>query len=69
MCFSYFVVPNSDEEEEEEEEGGCGLGCPGNLRPLTVMNVPFQPRLLQVVGPNDPFHFTKTESDLLLKSF
>lgn len=55
VCLPYFV-PHS---EEEERRWLVGLGCPGNLRPLTVMNVPFQPGLLQVVSPNDPSHFTK----------
>lgn len=39
--------------------GGGGVGCPGNPRPLRVMNVPLHSGLLQVVGPNDPSHFTK----------
>lgn len=39
--------------------GGGGVGCPGNPRPLRVMNVPLHLGLLQVVGPNDPSHFTK----------
>ncbi len=39
--------------------GGGGVGCPGNQRPLRVMNVPLQPGLLWMVSPNDPSHFTK----------
>lgn len=44
------------------------MGCPGNQRPIRVINVPLHQGLLWVVGSNVPLHFKKKKKKEKMKS-